>query len=418
MTDSKKDKFEGFIDFEKRFVVSLSLVTIAFSFLGFIINILLDFELEMKVIPVIAFVIYTILYLWGKKSKNAGVVKWVFAVVTLIFINLLWFNNYGSHGPAPYFFILLFSLLIFIWHGKHLIIASTILITNIVVIFLFDLSYPQFTPDYQSDSDRIIDVYTGIMLYALIIFVMMSSAKISYINEYKKAKRSDSLKSAFLANMSHEIRTPLNAIVGFSNLLTSDLIPEEEKQSYIDIINENNDSLLRLFEDIIDISSIDTGQLDIFVEDCDINNLLDNLETMFRQVLIKSEKEEINLVKIRLPEKLIVTTDKKRLLQILTNLLDNAVKFTNEGRITFGCELTNDKLLLSVKDTGIGINKSNADYIFDRFYKAEDDQSTLYRGTGIGLFMAKSLTELLGGQIWMESEEGKGSSFFFTLPEH
>ncbi len=417
MATIKKERFEGFVDFEKKFVVSISLVATLFSLIGFIINILLDFDLAMKIIPVVSFVIYTVLYFWGKQSKDASVVKWVFAFITLIFMNLLWLNNYGSHGPAPYFFILLFSLLIFIWHGRYLLIAGGTLILNVAIIFYFDFNNPTFTPDYASESDRIIDVYTGILLYALIIFVMMSSAKNSYINEYKKAKRSDALKSAFLANMSHEIRTPLNAIVGFSNLLSSDLIPEEEKQTYIDIINENNDSLLRLFEDIIDISSIDTGQLEIFPEDCDINNLLDNLETMFTQVLEKAEKPEIQLISNKLSENRIITTDKKRLLQILTNLLDNAVKFTNEGSITFGCVDTEEALLFSVTDTGIGIKKSNAQYIFDRFYKAEDDQSTLYRGTGIGLFMAKSLTELMGGEIWMESEPGKGSSFFFTVTE-
>lgn len=410
------NRYEDFVDFEKRFVVNLSLVSVLFSTLGFIINSLLEFDLILKILPVVSFFIYGSLYFWARQSKKATGVKWVFALVTLIFINLLWVNNYGSRGPAPYFFILLYSLLIFVWHGKYLIIASSILIINVVVIFFFDLANPFFTPGYASESDRIIDVYTGIMLYALVIFVMMNGAKKSYVNEYKKAKRSDALKSAFLANMSHEIRTPLNAIVGFSNLLSSNLVPEEEKQNYIEIINENNDSLLRLFEDIIDISSIDTGQLELYVEDCNINNLLDNLETTYNHVLERAEKTTITIIKTRLPEDMVISTDKKRLLQILTNLMDNAVKFTSEGSISMGCERSGEGLTFYVKDTGIGIPENNVQFIFDRFYKANDDQSTLYRGTGIGLFMAKSLAELLGGSIRMESEEGKGSAFYLNIP--
>ena len=238
-----------------------------------------------------------------------------------------------------------------------------------------------------------------------------------------KAEESDRLKSAFLANMSHEIRTPLNAIVGFINLLNEDMIDEEEKKRFYQIIQSNGFSLLNLINDIIDFSKIEAGQLDITVSEVHLDKLFNEL-LLIHQEEIKNHKIDHGknvelLLKIPLIESFpVLQTDFSRLKQIFSNLLGNAIKFTNEGTIEFGIKkITNtDEILFFVKDTGIGIEKKNFKVIFERFRKIEDDNITVFRGAGLGLSITKYLVERLNGEIWLDSVKGEGTEFIFSLP--
>ena len=265
-----------------------------------------------------------------------------------------------------------------------------------------------------------------------------------------KAEESDRLKSAFIANMSHEIRTPMNAIIGFSTLLTHPETSKEKANSFVNIINISANSLLQLIDDIIDLSKIEAGQLSIKKANCDINSVLDNIFLIYNEkIKEKNPKIKLKLSKAELNNKLIIFTDKIRLKQVLVNLLDNAIKFTEKGYLEFGYRLVtvkthgrasqrelkgrtsqheengslplqgkpnNQLIQLYVKDTGIGIKKSKTKIIFDRFMKVEDDKMKLYRGTGLGLSISKAIVTDLGGEIWVDSEQGKGSTFYFTLP--
>ncbi len=237
----------------------------------------------------------------------------------------------------------------------------------------------------------------------------------------EKAEESDHLKSAFLANMSHEIRTPMNAILGFAELITlpdSEITPAE-KDNYVKLINNSGNNLLRLIDDIIDISKIEAGQIKIHKKECHLNSTLKDIQQSFLEIRKHQEKENID---IRLNENaqsqnLIIKTDTLRLNQIFINLIDNALKFTEDGFIEFGYEILNkEKFLFYVKDTGVGMDQKKKDLVFDRFTKIEDDSSRLYRGAGLGLAISKSLVELLGGKIWVESTPSVGSTFYFNLP--
>ncbi|MEA2105439.1 MAG: response regulator [Bacteroidota bacterium] len=236
-----------------------------------------------------------------------------------------------------------------------------------------------------------------------------------------KAEESDKLKSAFLANMSHEIRTPMNAILGFTELLTmpDSSISPEEKQNYIKLIHNSGNNLLQLIDDIIDISKIEASQLKIIPKECDVNQTLMDIYKSYLEIKKQKGKENIDL-SVHLAEKkqnIIILTDPLRLTQIISNLIDNALKFTNEGFIKFGYEIQkSDTLLFYVKDSGIGMDQKKKEVIFERFRKIEDDKTKLYRGAGLGLAICKSLTELLGGKIWVESFRGSGSNFYFTIP--
>lgn len=223
-----------------------------------------------------------------------------------------------------------------------------------------------------------------------------------------RAEESNRLKSAFLANMSHEIRTPLNAIVGFSGILAS-TDEEEEKQEYVSIIENNNTLLLQLISDILDLSKIEAGTLEFQYSNIDLNKTLNEL-TSSLQLKIKSEKVQLTC---HLAEKnCFIHTEKNRLSQLLINLISNAIKFTTEGYIRFGYELRGKEIYFYVSDTGCGIPKDKQKSIFGRFVKL----NSFEQGTGLGLSICQTLVEHMGGTIGVDSEEGKGSTFWFTLP--
>jgi PAS domain S-box-containing protein len=242
----------------------------------------------------------------------------------------------------------------------------------------------------------------------------------------EKAEESDRLKSAFLANMSHEIRTPLNAIVGFSTLLAQNA-NSEENEKFAELVRINSDTLLRLIDEILDLSKIEANQITLKNEECNVNQLLKELFSASKIFLEKENKTGIE-ISLKIPDTApdsYFLTDHVRLRQVLTNILENAIKYTEDGgQIGFGYTVVKDEsdpdgkkaLKFYVKDTGIGIPGDKIEHIFERFYKIEGSRNKLYRGTGIGLTITKNLVELLGGRIWVESEPGTGSEFYFTLP--
>jgi PAS domain S-box-containing protein len=234
----------------------------------------------------------------------------------------------------------------------------------------------------------------------------------------EKAEESDRLKTAFLANMSHEIRTPMNAIIGFSDLLSEEDLSQEDKADFISKIKIAGRSLMTLINDIIDIAKIEAGQLKISESACDINQILTDLLGTFEEMKNASGKKGISLNLILPQDKNQVTalTDPMRLQQIFSNLLSNALKFTEFGSIEFGYTNQNNTLSFYVKDSGIGILRSKQKLLFQRFSQLDPSTTRKYGGTGLGLAISKNLVDLLGGSIGMESNPGKGSLFYFTLP--
>jgi len=236
-----------------------------------------------------------------------------------------------------------------------------------------------------------------------------------------KAEESDRLKSAFLANMSHEIRTPMNAIVGFSEMLIKPQLSEIKKERYALIIKERTYDLLRIVEDLLDVSKIEVGQLKIFESNVDVSDIFIDLYEYYHQKLIKSDKKDDLSLKLNLGRTLknkIIYIDGQRFKQIFTNLLDNAFKFTQKGVIEFGCRLNGDgKILFFVHDTGIGIPIDKQNLVFDRFRQADESLAgRQFGGTGLGLSIVKGIIKLMNGSIWLESTPNIGTSFFFTLP--
>ena len=223
-----------------------------------------------------------------------------------------------------------------------------------------------------------------------------------------RAEESNRLKSAFLANMSHEIRTPLNAIIGFSNILAS-TEEEQEKQEYINIIESNNTLLLQLISDILDLSKIEAGTLEFSYSNIDLNDMIKEVENITK---CRMEGSGVQLIAETPLSSCFIRTEKNRLMQVINNFLTNAIKFTQKGSITFGYEIRDKMLYFHVTDTGCGIPANKKDSIFGRFVKL----NSFAQGTGLGLSICRTIIEHMNGTIGVESEEGKGSTFWFTIP--
>jgi len=248
---------------------------------------------------------------------------------------------------------------------------------------------------------------------------------VELLNAKYKAEESERLKSSFLANMSHEIRTPMNGILGFTSLLKDHNLSGEDQGKYINIIEKSGERLLNIINDIINISKIEAGHTDVYLSSTSLNDQLKYIKNFF-----KLEMEQKNLKFIfneqESDEKDIINTDKEKLYAILTNLVKNAIKFTNDGSIEIGYKIKNDfsfqydeeYVEFFVKDTGIGVKKDHQQLIFERFRQSSESMNRQYEGSGLGLTITKAYVEILGGKIWVESEEEKGSTFYFTIPNN
>lgn len=240
-----------------------------------------------------------------------------------------------------------------------------------------------------------------------------------FIEDIKRAKEraeeSDRLKSAFLANMSHEVRTPMNGILGFTELLKEPRLTGEQQQQYISIIEKSGDRMLNIINDIISISKLEAGQMETNLSTVNINEQLEFILSFFRP---EAEAKGIKLIGSPDPSQaeFYIETDKEKLIAILTNLVKNALKFTSQGSIETGFEYSNKEVKFFVRDTGLGIPDHQKELIFERFRQGNDTLTKSFEGTGLGLSISKAYVELMGGKIGVESMEGTGSTFWFTIP--
>ena len=253
-------------------------------------------------------------------------------------------------------------------------------------------------------------VFLLLLIAAIVYYIRILRKAYSRLSEaVEKAEQANQLKSAFLANMSHEIRTPLNAIVGFSNMLPHTEDPVEMRE-YADIIETNTDLLLQLINDILDLSKIEAGTFDFYPSSIDVNQTMEEIEQSM-QLRLKNSDVTLAFTE-RLPGCLFYI-DKNRLIQLLANFVNNAIKFTQTGTICMGYRMTDtDTIYFYVSDTGCGMSNEQCEHVFERFVK----YNPFIQGTGLGLSICRTIVERLGGEIGVDSEEGKGSTFWFTLP--
>jgi signal transduction histidine kinase len=262
-----------------------------------------------------------------------------------------------------------------------------------------------------------IQTYKGwfyVIVTALLFYSVLKKHLVKIRDAEQKALESDRLKTVFLQNISHEIRTPMNGIVGFAGLLTDKNLSVEQKDQYLEIIIKSSNRLLKIVNDVVEISVIQSGNSTADIDNVDLNLLLDDIYNSNKPLI--NEHISFTLKKGLDNSFCIIVTDPDKLKQVITNLLSNAIKFTDSGKIEFGYVLNKNELEFFISDTGIGIASDSYDKIFEPFYKTEKKMSRLYEGVGLGLAICKGNIDLLKGRIRVKSEPNRGSTFFFSIP--
>ncbi|KAA0888391.1 hypothetical protein ET418_16230 [Oryzomonas rubra] len=379
-----------------------------------------------------------LLYFYRSSCRGRHYIKSLYAL-TILVLNLTWFMNGGTLGSISYYFLaaLLYPLTFFRGPGRWTMFL--LLVVNTSALPIVEYYFPSLIIPFKTPQDRLIDLTTGVPFScaacALLFWVVITnydkeSAKAA--NEIAERKRSEAellgarkaadcasrAKSQFLANMSHEIRTPMNGIIGGAQLLgMTELCPEQKE--CLDYIRSSSESLLAIINDVLDLSKIEAGKIELECAPFCLRECLD--QVVAPQFTLSAAKGLV--LKTDIPDHVPdgLTGDQLRLKQIIANLVGNAVKFTHQGGITVSVALlesSDDAVLLqfSVSDTGIGINPLDMDKIFTPFTQADSSTSRKYGGTGLGLSISRELVDLMGGKIWVQSVEGRGSTFHIEVP--
>ncbi len=297
---------------------------------------------------------------------------------------------------------------------EYRIIAGYIVVGGLWIIFSDNILNSFITDSEFLTTAQTFKGWFYVIITAILFYYILKSHLVKIRDAEQKAIDSDNLKTAFLQNISHEIRTPMNSIIGFSELLKENSSSEIEKAQYLDMIEKGSGQLLNIVNEVLDISLIETGNITLNKQKVDLNNLIDETY-LFYKPLIK-DGIAFSSVKGLSDKSAIISTDGIKVRQILNNLLNNAIKFTDSGHINFGYSLVNNKLEFFIEDSGIGIQVDFHVDIFERFRKVSRDSSRLYEGVGLGLAICKGNIELLKGKIWIDSAPGEGSKFYFTIP--
>ncbi len=408
---------------EHRFLNGTLFFSMLLAVLIISVNYYLSMDIFLNLIILAGCFVYTFLYYLSRFKLYYTPVLWVFIIFVLSLFPFAWFFNSGLLGSTNPVGLIVIVLFIIITKGRQKIFVSFLLITEILILIFIEYRKPELVTLYLTRDQQFADISItlgfSLVVLAAIIFFIMKNIDI----ERLKAEESNRLKTYFLANISHEIRTPLNGILGFAELLRDKDLSEADREQYLSIIKSSGKHLLKLINDVINISRIEAGHTLIHERAFNINNLMNDVYDFYK-IHIANEGKPIEL-KSSLQfddQRAFISADDIRISQTLLNLLGNACKFTESGTIEFGYYLqeNNDpgkqKLLIFVKDTGIGIDETDKKIIFDIFKQADDSHTRKYGGTGLGLSITRRLVELMGGEIWVESGLNAGSTFYFTIP--
>jgi signal transduction histidine kinase/ActR/RegA family two-component response regulator len=426
--------------------ITILIVAFPICILSYIPSIIVSLLTNAKVIAIFDTLSMAMLtFIFVTKNVDIAVKKILFSTVFYV-LSIILFIYLGTNGPSVVMIFCL-SILITLYNGSKAGYISLAFNSVIYLIFLaifpVQLNHIQFfkSLDYDSWIGIAVNLIAFNALAVLAVASLVEHLNQSFLQEKQlqemlrkeshdllhakqRAEESDRLKSAFLSNMSHEIRTPMNGILGFSSLLSNVDLSEKDRNLYIEMIRKSGDRMLNIINEIVDISKIESGLVKVkLIEE----NLNEHLGYVYD--LLKQEAERKGLILTYecgfQQQEAISKTDSEKLFAVLVNLVKNAIKYTKSGSVEFGYRLNNSsfalndkipELLFFVKDTGIGIPVNRQNAIFERFIQADIADVQAREGAGLGLSIAKSYVELLGGKIWVESEINQGSTFYFTHP--
>lgn len=341
--------------------------------------------------------------------------KLILTLGGLVVLDVTWYFKFLSNGPILICILIFAALMLLLWEGKSLLVLLVLYFLNLLVLFYIDYNAPEVLLEYPDSKTRSIDIFSSFFIYVSLLVILLYVFKKEFIRQQQKAFQSDKLKSAFLANMSHEIRTPMNGILGFSDLLKNPNLSGTMQQEYIGIIERSGHRMLNVINNIIDISRIEAGLSQLDIQETNVNEQFDRIYKLFTP---EAAAKGVNLVynSPEAVEQIIIKTDREKIAAILTNLVKNALKYSNNGIVEMGYTVRKSHIEFYVKDNGIGIETDRQKAIFERFVQADIEDVQARQGAGLGLSISKAYAELLGGDIAVKSQVGIGSTFTFILP--
>jgi len=403
------------ISSEKLFMTVTCLVVSLFLLVLSILHLIMGLKPEPVFIAGGSSVLIFVLYLFLRNTTCLFYPKLILSTVGLIMLDLTWYYKFLSQGPVLFYMFIFGALIIWVWEGKILGLLLAVYFLNFFALYSIEKHVSLSVLNYPDTGHRLNDIYVSIALYSVLLIVLLYIVKKEFIRQKNKAQRSEKLKSSFLANMSHEIRTPVNSIVGFSQLMEGEKDANNTLQ-YLSIIKRSSFHLLQLIDDILDLSRIEAGDMQLRNSSFRVKDLPLELETEYSIDLMNRGKGEVVLNIHLTDDDLCITSDRVRIKQILSNLVTNSIKFTQEGGITISCSKETSTVVFSVSDTGLGINPENLDRILDPFVKFDVNELNK-EGTGIGLSIVSKLVSMLNGKLYYNSKPGHGSVFSFVIPD-
>jgi signal transduction histidine kinase/CheY-like chemotaxis protein len=409
----------------KRFLISILFMTTLFSILsGVFLFITLPPSNQHNTLSLCFSILFGLLYYWSKKRINLHQVTIAFIIVSLLLLYIAWFLDGGFRGSTGYFSIIAIAFFIIIAPLKYRFLLLGIILFSVLTLFAIEYNYPQYITHNPNIDAHNLALLVTIISTIIIISWGLSTTKIEYEKEHNKTKEQNQAlvnahleKSRFLANVSHEVRTPMNGVMGMASLLNETNLTEEQ-QEYVETIVLSSDKLLTIINQILDFSKAEAGKTELYNTAFNIEQCINNAFEICIPHAIDKQLELAYSLEKNVPRTIV--GDSGKLGQVLINLIDNAIKFTLMGAIHLKIELQSEqgqlpKLLFTLEDTGIGIPTSQIKHLFESFTQVDDSTTRQHNGTGLGLAISKRLVELMEGKIWVESELGKGSTFFFII---
>ncbi len=443
----KSNEEDGLPYLRDKLFISILLISFPILVLVAVPSIFVSIQTHQTIIAIfdtLAFLV--VIFIFFNRRIRIKAKKITFSA-TFYILSVILINYFGIKGPSI-IILLCISVLITLYQSKR---AGLISVTLNAIIFLLLMAILPVNSNHLTffrEFALISWLTVGINLIAFNALVVLSVASLvdqlneSFIKERTlqallkkesqellrakhKAEESDRLKSAFIANMSHEIRTPMNGILGFSSLLGEPGLTGENQAEYIKVIQRSGSRMLNILNEIVDISRIESGLMEVNQQETNINEQIEYIYTLLKPEAV-SKRLSLSYTTTLTDNLAVIKTDGEKLYAILSNLVKNAIKYTDKGSVEFGYDLSTAvltgpetrpaELHFFVKDTGIGIPASRHEAIFERFFQADVADVQARQGAGLGLAIAKSYAKMLGGKLWVESELGKGSAFYFTLP--
>lgn len=391
------------------------LITILITGLSLITNPILGVPFSATIFSLFSVLFIPYVFWLAYYRQKLILAKNIYLVFFVLMINGIWLTSGGSSGTA--LIMVQGFLLFYLFYSNEKYYQWVLFLVFVDILGLFAIEYfmPSFIIPYQSPENRLLDVLLITFIFFVFELPVIIYAKKSILRDKQAAMRSEAAKTSFVVNLSHEIRTPMNAILGFTELLEDNTLDDEFRQDYIRIINQNGRNLLNLLNNVISFSKIESNQNTVSAARLSLNSLFNQVYVSLGQQI--RENSQVNF-RMSLPASDVsICTDSLMVYQILNNLAFNALKFTEKGFVEMGYQQDGDGVVLYVKDSGIGISDDAQEKIFERFSQAGGTlKAHAQHGAGLGLAICKGLTNLLNGQIWVESKQGKGSTFYVRLP--